>query len=81
MPFEQAGDPSRDDIIVIEDSTMVTRDPDGSARPGFRFVDGQTVRAHPVIIDVLLSWDEAEPLWTMEALLGVLEGDDPESRR
>ena len=53
---------------MIEDKSMFIRDSKGGWMPGFEFLDSQTVRAHPFIIDVLL--DDAERLWTQDELLG-----------
>ena len=63
-----------DDVSVIEDPSLIVVDADGNTRPGFRFVDGQTVKAHPVIIDVLLHRQEAERVWSLDEILGALAG-------
>ena len=76
MFSDRFADGPREDILVIEDRTMVTLDAAGNLRPGFRFIDGHTVRAHPIIIDVLLNQEEAEPLWTMDELLRDLSIED-----
>ena len=38
--------------------------------PDFCFIDRNTVRAHPKIIDLLLEADEAERVWSIEEILG-----------
>ena len=58
------GDPG--EITVIEDKSMFLKDSKGGWGPGFEFVDGHTVRAHPFIVDVLLV--DAERLWTLDEL-------------
>ncbi|MEW6753244.1 MAG: hypothetical protein AB1505_20030 [Candidatus Latescibacterota bacterium] len=74
MPFYRHREATgrADEVIVIEDATMVERDEDGVLRPTFAFVDDNTVRAHPVIIDSLL--ENAERLWSLEELLQSLGG-------
>ena len=62
---------SADEITVIEDKSMFVKDADGNWSPGFEFIDSHTVKAHPFIIDALLV--DAERLWTLEEVLGVLE--------
>ncbi len=57
-----------DDLLVIEDATIVVRDESGYWRPSFRYVDEHLIRAHPFIIDSLLA--NAEPLWSLEEILG-----------
>ena len=56
-----------DDLLVIEDAKMVVRDENGYWRPSFGYVDENTIRAHPLIIDVLL--EDAEPMWSLEEIL------------
>ena len=70
MPFYRDKDAQGrpDDLLVIEDATMVVRDANGCFRPGFRYVDANIIRAHPLIIDALL--ENAEPLWSLEEILG-----------
>ena len=63
-----------DDVAVIEDASLIEVDANGNTRPGYRFVDGQTVKAHPVIIEVLLYRQEAERVWSLDEVLGVLAG-------
>ena len=69
-----------DDLLVIEDAGMWMHDEDGNHWPGYKFIDHHTVRAHPVIIDVLLKHEDAEHLWTLAEVLGDFEespsGDD-----
>ena len=60
-----------DEITVIDDRSMCVEDQQGNWSPGFRFVDDHTVRAHPLIIDVLLL--DSERLWSLEDVLGVLQ--------
>ena len=55
------------EITVVEDKGMFVRDSDGHWTPGFEFIDSCTVRAHPFIIDVLLT--DAERLWSLDELL------------
>ncbi len=62
---------SSDEITVIEDKSMFTKDSQGNWAPGFEFIDRQTVKAHPFIIQVLL--EDAERLWSMDELLDELE--------
>lgn len=73
MPFYRDKDARGrpDDLLVIEDATMVVRDRSGGWRPSFGYVDGN-IRAHPVIIDALL--ENSEPLWSLEQILG--DGED-----
>ncbi len=59
-----------DEIVVIEDKSMFTRDSKGSWGPGFEFIDSHTVKAHPCIIDVLLK--DAQRLWTADEVLAEL---------
>ena len=54
-------------ITVIEDKGLSFKDSKGARSPGFEFIDSQTVRAHPLIIDFLLVG--AERLWTMDELI------------
>ena len=61
-----------DDIMVIEDKSMLVNDNQGGRAPGYEFVDSRTVRAHPAIIDALLA--DSERLWTMEELLAAAIG-------
>jgi len=56
-----------DDIIVIEDHSIYMKGCSGRWEPGFEFIDGHTVRAHPLIIDTLLL--DAEPLWSIDEVL------------
>ena len=56
-----------DEIILIEDKSVFSKDREGSWAPGFEFIDSRTIRAHPFIIDVLLG--DAERLWTMDEVL------------
>ena len=67
---EASGKP--DEITVIEDRGMFTQDEEtGAIRPGFEFIDSQTVKAHPVIVKALIM--DAERLWTMDQVLTGLE--------
>lgn len=59
-----------DEITVIEDADMVVVDQEGKKEPGFEYVDGRTIRAHPFIIDWLV--ESAEPIWTLEEILAEL---------
>ena len=61
-----------EEIVVIEDLNMVVPDDDGNEMPDFCFIDRNTVRAHPKIIDLLLEADEAERVWSIEEILGEL---------
>lgn len=56
-----------DEILVIEDARMVLTDPRGRRRPGYAYIDANTIRAHPFIIDALL--ENAERLWSLEEIL------------
>jgi len=56
-----------DEITVIEDKSMFSKDSKGNWSPGFEFVDSSTVKAHPFIIEVLL--EDAERLWSMDEVL------------
>lgn len=60
-----------DEITVIEDKGMFTKDSHGNWAPGFEFIDSQTVKAHPFIIQVLR--EDAERLWSIDELLNELE--------
>ena len=62
-----------DDLLVIEDAGMWMHDEKGNHWPGYQFIDHHTVRAHPVIIDVLLKQEDAECLWTLAEALGGFE--------
>ena len=67
---EASGKP--DEITVIEDRGIFTQDEEtGALRPGFEFIDSQTIKAHPVIVKALIM--DAERLWTMDQLLTGLE--------
>ncbi|MBT6144721.1 MAG: hypothetical protein HOH74_04785 [Gemmatimonadetes bacterium] len=46
---------------------MFVKDQNGNWAPGFEFIDTQTVKAHPFIIDALLV--DAERLWSMDEIL------------
>ena len=59
-----------DEITVIEDKSMFTKDNKGNWAPGFEFIDTRTVKAHPFIIEALL--EDAERLWSMDEVLGEL---------
>lgn len=59
-----------DEITVIEDASVVSVDDDGVERPGYRYIDEQTICAHPQIIDALLK--DAERVWTLEEILADL---------
>ena len=61
---EASGAP--DEILVIEDWGMLLRD-----QPSFEFIDSQTVKAHPLIVEALII--DAERLWTLEEVLAGLE--------
>ena len=50
---------------------MFTKDSHGNWAPGFEFIDSQTVKAHPFIIQVLL--EDPERLWSIDELLNELE--------
>ncbi|MFC1525945.1 hypothetical protein ACFL6X_03940 [Candidatus Latescibacterota bacterium] len=56
-----------EEIMVIEDKSMFTKDRTGSWEPGFEFIDSRTVKAHPFIIDALLG--DSERLWTAAEVL------------
>ena len=72
--YRYSGEPARaDDVALIEDASLIVVNADGSRRPGFRFIDGQTVKAHPVIIDELLHRREAERVWSLDEVVAVLE--------
>jgi hypothetical protein len=60
-----------DEITVIEDKAMYVKDGEGNWAPGFEFVDTQTVKAHPFIIQALL--EDAERLWSTEEVLAELQ--------
>ncbi len=57
-----------DDVFVIEDATMVMRDESGDWYASFQYVDENVIRAHPLIIDVLM--ENTEPVWSLEEILG-----------
>jgi len=59
-----------DEITVIEDKSMFSKDSKGNWAPGFEFIDSRTVKAHPFIIEALL--EDAERLWTMDEVLAEL---------
>ena len=69
MPFyrdkEAYGRP--DEITVIEDVSAVVLDGAGNQRPSIAFIDSRTVRAHPLIFELLLQ--RAESLWTLAEIL------------
>ena len=69
---EARGDP--DEIIVIEDKTLMKVDARGQRHPGYEYVDENTIRAHPFIIAVLLV--DAERIWDLEEMLQELEADE-----
>ncbi|NKB70401.1 MAG: hypothetical protein GKR89_25300 [Candidatus Latescibacteria bacterium] len=56
-----------DEITVIEDEAMVEIDEDGEQLASFKFIDSNTVKAHPRIMDILL--EEAERLWSIDEVL------------
>lgn len=51
-----------DEILVIEDREMLRRD-----QPDFEFIDAYTIKAHPLIIEILIA--NSERLWTLEEIL------------
>ena len=59
-----------DEVIVIEDATQVLCDASGQPHPGYTYINAHTIRAHPLIIEVLLQ--NAEPLWTLDEVLAGL---------
>lgn len=63
--YEGAGRP--DDIYVIEDPAVVTKDGAGVEQPAYRLVDARTVRAHPKVIAALVS--NSERLWNLQEVL------------
>lgn len=73
MPFYRDKDAlgRSDDVLVVEDATMLLLDESGYWRPTFRYARGNIIKAHPLIIDALL--ENAEPLWSLEELLGEVE--------
>ncbi len=64
--YEGAGRP--DDVYVIEDPAVVTRDRAGVEQPAYKRVDAYTVRAHPQLIAALVS--RSERLWKLQEVLG-----------
>ena len=68
MPLYRHADASGgpDDILVIEDWGMLLRD-----QPGFEFIDSHTIKAHPLIVEVLIA--DSERLWTLEEVLANIE--------
>jgi hypothetical protein len=64
---------NNEEIVVIEDLNMVVPDGEGNQLPDFCFIDRNTVRAHPKIIDLLLDADEAERVWSMDEVLDELD--------
>ena len=61
---EASGGP--DDILVIEDRGML-----GRGQPSFEFIDSHTIKAHPLIVEVLIA--DSERLWTLEEILADVE--------
>ena len=56
------------EITVIEDCAMFVEDSDtGLPCPSFAFIDLYTVRAHPLIVEVLIIGSER--LWTLDEVL------------
>lgn len=68
---DKDADGRHDEIIVIEDKSMVRVDEEGNQRVDFAMIDEHTIRAHPMIIDVLL--ENAERLWTLDEVLRAIE--------
>ena len=77
MPFYRDKDAQgrSDDLFVVEDVTMLVKDESGCWRPSFKYVDENIIRAHPLIINALLK--NAEPLWSLEEILGEVEDGHP----
>ena len=69
---EARGDP--DDIIVIEDKTLMKVGAEGHRHPGYEYIDENTIRAHPFLVAVLLV--DAERIWTVEEMLQELGADE-----
>ena len=55
-----------DEMVVIEDRSLFCRNDAGDWAPGLEFIDSRTLRAHPLIIEILVS---AERRWSAEELL------------
>ena len=56
-----------DDLVVIEDATVVCYDERGYRQPTYEFVEQNRIRAHPLMVGILLA--DAERLWTLDELL------------
>ena len=69
--YDGAGRP--DDVYVIEDPAVVTRDQAGVMQPAYKRIDAHTVRAHPQLIAALVS--NSERLWNLREVLGENERD------
>ena len=63
--YEGAGRP--DDVYVIEDPAVVTRDRAGVEQPAYKRIDAHTVRAHPQLIAELVS--KSERMWNLREVL------------
>ena len=55
-----------DEVLVIEDWGMLRCN-----QPSFEFIDSHTIKAHPLIVEVLLA--DSERLWTLEEILADVE--------
>lgn len=57
-----------DELTVIEDPHMMIPDLEtGRSLPGYAFIDPLTIKAHPLIVDVLV--DHAERVWSLDEIL------------
>ena len=55
------------EITVIEDPTMIKVDAQGNSWADLEFIDAYTVKAHPLIMDLLIQGTERT--WTMDEIL------------
>ena len=55
------------EITVIEDPTMIKVDAQGNSWADLEFIDAYTVKAHPLIMDLLVQGTERT--WTMDEIL------------
>ena len=64
--YEGAGR-REDDVYVIEDPAAVTTDGAEVEQPAYELVDAHTVRAHPLLVAVLVP--RSQRLWSLQEVL------------
>ena len=62
-------------VVVIEDRSMTIVNERGEQTPSYEFIDGSTIRAHPLIIDALIV--NSERVWSLEEILDSIDRSAP----